>query len=725
MRLSFTLHKPSAVPQIFQIEAVECGAAALAMVLAYFKKWVPLEHVRDRCGISRDGSDAFKMAQAAEYYGLQVKAVNREPEQLAQLPLPQILYWEFNHFVVLTKVDKQGFHINDPATGTRCLSAEQFSNSFTGLCLCFKPAKNFVADGKKPSLIDSIIQRTQGLSAAYKILLLLNLLLTLPGLAMAGLTRIFLDDYLIAAQHHWLWPLLAAMLCGTGLSFIIVWLQQKVLLKLQTRMALSDSANYTLKILRMPFSFFAQRSSGELVQRIRLNNQVANALSGPVAEAGLNALNIVLYLILIALYNFTVALASAVCIVCILFIYTRFNALAQQRHQQWQILQGQAYAVAAHGLQQFSSYRAQGAETLLMQRWLGAEAASLSAQQKTLTIDAGLRAAPTVAQGFLMGLILILSAFEAIQGQVSFGSLISLQLLAGLLVQPIAELMQLNGQIQKTAGALLRLDDLHNYPQAEKQELEKTVPETFHGSFELKQLCYAYPPNPPLIYQLSCHIPAGCITGIVGKSGSGKSTLAKMLVGLLEPQQGEILLDGQLLQQWPAALRKNLIAYIEQSGQLMHGSVHDNISLWREDISSAEVIAAAKQADVHEAIVDKANAYQTRHHPAHSVFSGGEVQRLTIARALCQDPMIVILDEATSALDTVSEANVISNLKASGKTVILITHRPSSILRCDNLLVLDEGSIVDQGPTQTLLQDSKALQAILAHDHATPQQVSP
>tara|TARA_B100000809_G_C15110906_1_gene520554 strand:+ start:86 stop:2206 length:2121 start_codon:yes stop_codon:yes gene_type:complete len=695
------------------MEAVECGAASLAMVLAYFGKWVPLEHVRDRCGVSRDGSDAFKMAEAAKFYGLRVKALNCELDQLDDLPMPQIIFWEFNHFVVLHKIDKHGFHINDPAIGTRCLSLEQFSRGFTGLTLCFKPREDFLADGDKPSILRSVRRRTKGLKSAFILLLTLNLILTLPGLVMAGLTRVFLDDYLLASQHSWLWPLLAAMFSGACISFIIVYLQQKVLLRLQTRMALIESANYVQKILCMPFAFFAQRSSGDLVQRIRLNNQVANALSGPLAEMGLNCMNVMVYLALMALYNPIVALTSVVFITVLLFLFTRFNAVAQQRHQRWQILQGQAFAMGAHGLQQFQTYRAQGAESLLMQRWLGAESASLAAQQNTLTIDAVLKAAPVIAQGLLMSLILTVSAYEAMQGQVSFGSLISLQLLAGLLVQPIAELMQLNGQIQKTAGALLRLDDVHNYPTVSMKNNDKTIPSSLNGCLSIHNLSFSYPPNPPVLDNISCHIRPGVITGIIGKSGSGKSTLAKLLVSLLEPDHGDILLDQQMLQDWPPEVRKNIVSYVEQFGQLMQGTLHDNISLWRNDIDSAEVMHAAQQADIHQSIIDKPEGYHTKVSHFNNPFSGGEIQRITIARALCQDPMIVILDEATSALDTVTEANVIANLKASGKTIILITHRPSSILRCDDLVVLENGHIVEQGMTTDLMKCSSRLHQML------------
>ena len=710
------------VPQIFQMEAVECGAASLAMVLAYFNKWLPLEHVRQQCGVSRDGSDAFKMTVAAEHYGLKVKALQREPGELAQLPMPQILYWEFNHFVVLTGVSGDKYYINDPAVGERELSADEFSQAFTGLSLCFAKADDFHPEGKAPNIWASIVSRVKGLESSYGLLLLLNLLLTVPGLAMAGLAKIFLDDYVLGGQHNWLWPLLLAMLIGGILSFVLAFIQQDILLRIQTRLAVTESAIYAWRILKMPFLFFSQRSSGELVQRIRLNNQVANSLAGPVAELGLNLLNIVVYLALMALYDWVVATVSLVFVVMALGLYSRFNDTVKKRHQHWQILQGQAYSTAVHGLDQFTNYRAQGAENLLMQRWIDSEAAALSAQQHSAKIDTFLQALPMLLQGILMTVILCISAERAMAGDVSFGTLISLQLLAGLLVQPLTQLLQLNGEVQRTAGALLRLDDLRNYPSdadsvsnadSDIVNTEQNLPSCFQGRVSVKNLNYAYQLGEPIIRDLSFSLRPGLITGVVGTSGCGKSTLAKLLAGLLPAQSGGISFDGKALQDWPLPLRKNLIAYVEQSGRLMQGSVVENISLWQSDTELQEVMDAAKEAGIHEAIIDKPGAYQTVVSARSCPFSGGEIQRMTLARALVQKPAILVLDEATSALDNISEAQILSALKKRGITVVLITHRPSSIAFCDDLLVLKNGQMSANGDRRTLLRESQELQYLL------------
>ena len=705
------------VPQIFQMEAVECGAAALAMILAHHQKWVPLEHVRQSCGVSRDGSDAHKMALAAKQYGLRVKALQRETDQLDALPLPAILYWEFNHFVVLTEVQNGTFHINDPATGPRALSQEEFSRGFTGLTLCFAPGPEFEASGKPPSLMQSFRQRLTSVADGVTELLVLNLLLTVPVLLAAGLARIFLDDYLLRDQSSWLWAILLAMGVGSALAFALSLMQQRLLLRLQNRLAILGSVDYVWRLMRLPFLFFTQRSAGELVQRIRLNSKVANTLAGPAAQILLGLLNTILFLILMAFYDWLVALASALTVLAIVSGFGWLSRQAQVRHQHLQLLNGRAYGVAVNGLQNFETYYAQGAVPQLQARWLGAEANAIAAQQSSGWFDGVLRVAPIFARGLLATLILVLSAERAMSGDISFGSLLSLQLLAGLLIQPMAQLMTMNAEIQESAGAMLRLDDLANYPEETVEDEGVPQDQKILGHIEVNELSYAYQHSEPVLRSAQFTLQPGVITAIVGASGSGKSTLAKLLVGLLKPDAGEILLDGQPLQSWPASQRQIAIAYVEQTNRLMQGDLFENLSLWQESISHQQVIEASRQALIHEVISAKPGGYEVPVSAQHHPFSGGEVQRLCLARALARNPAVLVLDEATSALDTEAERQVMQSLSASNMTVILVTHRPSTLSWCDNALVLENGEIVQAGSARELLSEPGPMQRLMKTDN--------
>ena len=545
----------------------------------------------------------------------------------------------------------------------------------------------------------------------------INLALTVPGLLMAGLGRIFVDDYLVGEQRNWLWAILLALFAGAALSFLISFFQQTLLIRLQSQLAVAESVAFVWRVLQMPFLFFSQRSAGELVQRARLNNQVANAMTGSLAEIYLSALNAAIYLLLMALYDWVVAGVTLISIVGLVYIFSALNRWVQRQHQQLQLLEGEAYGISVHGLDQFENYRAQGTESLFFSRWFGAESAVLAAKQRTGMIDNVLEVAPTLVRGGMLILILAISAMRAMEGDISFGGLVSLQLLTGLLLSPVNSLLQNNSELQETAGALLRLDDLNNYPKVDLDNKGSIpidqLPEEFKGEIEIRNLSFGYQPEALVLDSLSLEVKPGRITGLVGRSGSGKSTLAKCLIGLLEPGSGNILLDGIDIKRWPAAIRKNLIAYVEQRGNLMAGTLTQNLSLWQTDIDTEQIISAAKKAAVHDAVINKPEAYRTRIGGRNNPFSGGETQRLTIARALAMSPAVLILDEATSALDNISEAAVLNALKELRITVLLVTHRPSSLSYCDDLVYLDQGVIVQSGSREELLAKEGPIQDIL------------
>ena len=687
-------------PTVLQHEATECGAACLAMILGYYRRWTPLEQIRAVAGVSRDGTKASAIVKAGVHYGLEGRGVSCEPDDIHNLPMPAIVFWNFNHYVVLEGRRGGRVWINDPAAGPRVVSAEEFDQAFTGVALTFRPGPNFQPGGAPPSLAEGVRERLHAFRAALAAIFLIGFLLLIPGLAIPGLQRAFTDYYLVAGLHDWMPWLVGGLLAAASLRMLLTWLQRQVLARLNVRMGLQSNGRLLWHILHLPIGFFAQRSVGELANRSSLGDRLNSLMAGSLIAAFVNLMTIVVYAAVMAGYDLAltaVALVFAGLNLWLLMVMTRHMSDAHRRMLQEE---GQLQAMLFQGFANLESYRASGTEDLFFRRWAGAHAKVLTAEQE-MTRQRRMLNGFVILLGTITGIaIVLIGGIRVMDGAVTVGILAAFQMLVANFNAPVASFVGLSAQLQDARGYIERLDDVM-HQSADPMFLPDRGIESapaIHGAIDVKGLTYSHAEvNAPFFRNLDLAIAPGRRVAIVGASGSGKSTLGRLLVGLAVPQAGEVCIDGVAVQKFDNQLLRSAVAYVEQSVTLFPGSVRDNITVWDTTTTDEMVVRAAKDAGIHPAVSARPNAYDSPIEEDGRNFSGGECQRIAIARALAVDPALIVLDEATSALDALVERDIVDNIRRRGCTCVIISHRLSAIRDCDEIIVLDKGGIVERG----------------------------
>jgi NHLM bacteriocin system ABC transporter peptidase/ATP-binding protein len=689
------------------MEAVECGAACLTMILGFFGKYVPLEQVRAACGVSRDGSKASNILKAARQYGLDAKGFRREPEQLRDMPLPVIIHWDFSHFMVLEGFRRGTVILNDPAAGRRVVTEEEFGKSFTGVVLTFQQTPQFLKGGRKPSLFLSLYRRLHGLKAALLFVVLVGLALVVPGLVIPVFSRVFVDDILIGGNENWLIPLLLGMSMTAVFRGALIWLQRRYLLRVESKISTTASSKFWWHVLRLPVDFFAQRSAGDITSRMQSNDRVARLLSGRLAAASVNLVMILFYFALMLRYNVILAL-TGFAIALVNIGYLRFVS-ASRKDQNKNLLKdrGMLIGIGMNGLQIIETIKATGMETDFFSKWAGYQAKTLNAEQAMGVSTQYLTVLPVFLTGINNAAVLVLGAKFILDGQMTIGMLVAFQSLMTSFMTPVTELVGLGAELQEVEGEMNRLDDVLNCPREADYEKENqespSTGEKLDGFIELREVTFGYSTiDPPLIEHFNLKLRPGARVALVGGSGSGKSTMAKLLTGIYTPWSGEILFDGRPRAEWPRAVVTSSLAMVEQEITLFQGSLRDNIALWDDTLTEAELIRSAKDACIHDDIVSRARGYDLEIEEGGKNFSGGQRQRMEIARALAKNPSILILDEATSALDPLTEKMVDENIRRRGCTCVIVAHRLSTIRDCDEIIVLEKGKIVERGTHEEL-----------------------
>ncbi|WP_114296575.1 NHLP family bacteriocin export ABC transporter peptidase/permease/ATPase subunit [Anaerobacterium chartisolvens] len=690
------------------MEGVECGAASLAMILAFFGKFIPLEELRIACGVSRDGSKASNILKAARKYDLEAKGYRKELENLKEMPMPLVIHWNFCHFLVLEGFGNGKVFLNDPASGRRIVTEKEFSQSFTGITLSFYPTPQFQKDRKKPSLISALKNRIKGSETALIYIILVGLALVIPGLVVPVFSRIFVDDILLGGKDSWVIPLLFGMGLTAVLRGILTWLKQFYLLRLETKIAIATSSQFLWHILRLPAEFFSQRFAGDIASRMQSNDKVAKLLSGQLATTALNLVMIVFYFVLMLQYNVILAVVG-LAIALINVLYLRMVS-AKRIDQNRRLLQDQGKLVGAGmaGLQIIETLKATGSESDFFAKWSGYQAKALNSEQEIGVSSQFLTVFPTFLTGINNTIILTLGGFLILHGQMTIGMLVAFQSLMTSFMDPVTEMVGLGAELQEVEGEMNRLDDVLKYPidsqpDGERENIAPNLGQKLEGFVELKNISFGYSPlEPPLIEDFSLALRPGRRVALVGGSGSGKSTVAKIVAGIYPPWSGEILFDGQPRSAFPRAVINNSLAMVNQEISIFQGTVRDNITLWDETVSECEMIQAAKEACVHNDFTARPGGYDHPVEEGGKNFSGGQRQRLEIARALVQNPTIIIMDEATSALDPLTEKIVDENIRRRGCTCIIVAHRLSTIRDCDEIIVMERGKIVERGTHQQL-----------------------
>ncbi len=704
------------------METVECGAACLGIILAYYGRIVPLEELRVTCGVSRDGAVAGNILRAARRYGLDAQGYQSEPEGLSDLPLPAIIHWNFNHFVVVEGIHRNRIYLNDPARGPRIVSAQEFDQSFTGVVLVFEPDENFVKSGQKRGLVQAMGERLRGSRLALIYVVLASLALIVPGLILPAFARIFVDDILSLGLTNWVQPLLLVMALTAVVRAVLTWLQQRYLLRLETRIALSSSSRFFWHVLRLPVEFFSQRFGGEIGSRVEINDRVAQMVSEELATTLLNLVLIFFYAIL--MFHYSPLLAGiGVGIAILNYLALRYvSRLRVDTNQRLLQERGKLIATAMNGLQTIETLKATGAESDFFARWAGFQAKTLNAQQELGVSSQLLSVVPAFLSAMNTTAVLILGAFQIMEGQLTPGMLVAFQTLMASFLEPVNQMVYLGGRWQEVEADLNRLDDVLRYqtdPLTKVHDLgydNSNGIAKLSGHLELRKITFGYNPlGTALVENFDLTLKPGARVALVGASGSGKSTLARIVAGLYKPWSGDILFDGTARADIPRYLVTNSLTMVDQDIFLFEGTVRDNLTLWDPTIPEISIIQAAKDALIHEDILERSGGYDHLVEEAGRNFSGGQRQRLEIARALVADPTILILDEATSALDPITEKIIDDNLRRRGCTCLIVAHRLSTIRDCDEIIVLDRGKIIQRGTHEELCQnDGPYLRLVMA-----------
>jgi NHLM bacteriocin system ABC transporter peptidase/ATP-binding protein len=700
--------KVAKVPVILQLEALECGAASLAMVLAYYDKWVPLEQVRVDCGVSRDGSNAKNILLAARNYGMTAKGYRYEPESLKETgKFPCIIHWDFNHFVVLNGFEKNKAVINDPARGMVKVSMEEFDGSFTGICIMLEPAEGFVADGHQKSMRSFVEKQLKGSGAALVFSVLVSLITALIGIINPVFSRVFMDRLLTGEDPAWVYPFFLFLFAFTVLQIVLSGMRAIYSLKFRGKLAIKANARYMWHVLRLPVEFFTQRMAGDIAARKSTNESIAETLINTLAPTVLNIMMMVIYLVVILRYSVLLTMIGIGGMVINILVEhyvsdKRINISRVQMRDEANLT-----STTVTGIEMIETIKSSGAENGFFEKWSGYQASVNTQSVKAIRLSQYYGLIPEIVSAVVDILILAVGLYLIMEGSFTVGMLMAFQSMLLAFMTPVTELADAGTTIREMRTNMERIEDIMEYPT--DVEYEQELPEDMSyrklsGRLELKNVTFGYSRlAPPLIENFSMTLETGQKVAFVGGSGCGKSTLSKLISGLYQPWSGEILFDGKPISQIDRNIFTGSLAVVDQDITLFEDTIANNIKMWDSSIEDYEMILAARDASLHSDILQRDGGYQYKLLEGGKDFSGGQRQRMEIARVLAQDPTIIIMDEATSALDAKTEYEVVQAIKDRGITCIVIAHRLSTIRDCDEIIVMEHGKIVERGRHEELM----------------------
>ena len=710
------------VPVVMQMEALECGAASLAMVLAYYGKWVPLEQVRLDCGVSRDGSNARNVLLAARSYGLEAQGYRCEVETLrSDMTYPCIIHWNFNHFVVLDGFKGKTAYINDPARGEVRVPMEEFDRSFTGVCLQFSPGPDFKPGGRRKSTIAFARKRLRGAGAAVAFVTLTTVIGYLFGLINPIFSRFFMDRLLTGENRELLMPFLALLAVFGAAQVVIAWAQAIYSRKIDGKMAVVGSSTFMWKVLRMPMEFFSQRLSGDILQRQGTNASIASVLVNTFAPLVLNTAMMFVYLVFMLRFSVMLTMVGIATIVINLAVSRLISAKRINISRVQMRDSGKLAAATVSGIQMVETIKSSGAENGYFQKWAGYQASVNAANVRFSRLNQYYGMIPELVSSLADSAVLVLGVWLAMQGKFTLGKIFLFQGFMNSFMAPATSLISAGQTVMEMRTQMERVEDVMEYPTdvnySDEPLSDSGDYSKLSGKIELKNVTFGYSRlGEPLIRDFSMSMEPGSRVAFVGTSGCGKSTLSKLISGLYQPWSGEILFDGKPIRDIDRSVFTGSVAVVDQEIVLFEDTIANNIKMWDESIEDFEMILAARDAQIYDDIMARDGGFYGSLIEGGKDLSGGQRQRLEIARVLAQDPSVIIMDEATSALDAKTEYELVKAVKDRGITCIVIAHRLSTIRDCDEIIVLDKGQVVERGTHDELYAKGGFYSELIASD---------
>ena len=707
-------------PLLLQLTETECGAACLGVVLAYFGRWVSIEELRESCAVGRDGCNASDVFRAARRYGLEAKGWRKEPRELRGMPLPMILFWEFSHFVVLEGFRKGRYLLNDPANGHRTVGEEEFDRAFTGVTLTFRPGPEFEPGGVRPGLMYRIVPWLRDVKEPLLFAVGCGLLLAVPALTVPLVVSLFVDYVLTGQEPAWSGVLVGALAGAAGLLYGLSWLRERCLRRLSVRLSVDHAERFVTRLFRLPLRFFSQRLSGDLTTRLQLLDSVSEVATRHFVGIFIELVTSLAFLGLMLAYDpllcaLVVGLGGLGAVGMRMLARLRVDENRRLRREQ-----GMLYGIGMFGLGKIDALRATAGEEDFFSRWTGYQARELLARQRFAELGYVNAALPVLLLVIGNAAVLGVGGWRVMSGELSIGMLAGFYMAAAQFLQPIGRFIQFADLFQMLEADLQRLDDVFDAPE------EGAAPEAaagrgeavsslsgrlrLRGRIELRHVTFGYQQHrAPLLEDFSLSIEPGQRVAIVGPSGSGKSTLASLVAGVHRPWSGEVLIDGHPPEAIPRELLSNSVSMVDQHIFLFADTVRENLTMWIPEVPDQAVVAAARDASIHDEILSRPLGYDAAVEEGGRNFSGGQRQRLEIARALVNNPSVLLLDEATSSLDAITEVRIDDALRRRGCTCLIVAHRLSTIRDCDLLVVLERGREVQRGTHQELMEDSEGL----------------